>query len=83
MIQEFYPGEEDGGLRIDKYLSQAAEGLSRSYIQKLLKEGKVMADGRPVKASFQVEEDIRITLALPEAVQPHIAPKPMELDLLY
>ncbi len=33
MIQEFYPGEEDGGLRIDKYLSQAAEGLSRSYIQ--------------------------------------------------
>ena len=49
-----------------------AEGLSRSYIQKLLKEGKVMAEGRPVKASFQVEEDIRITLDVPEAVQPDI-----------
>lgn len=83
MIQEFYPGEEDGGLRIDKYLSQAAEGLSRSYIQKLLKEGKVMAEGRPVKASFQVEEDIRITLDVPEAVQPDIEPEPMELDILY
>ena len=83
MIQEFYPGEEDGGLRIDKYRSQAAEGLSRSYIQKLLKEGKVMADGRPVKASFQVEEDIRITLDVPEAVQPDIEPEPMELDILY
>ena len=58
MIQDFFPGEEEGGLRIDKYLSQAAEGLSRSYIQKLLKEGRVLADGRPVKASFQVEEDM-------------------------
>ena len=48
MIQDFFPGEEEGGLRIDKYLSQAAEGLSRSYIQKLLKEGRVLAEGRPV-----------------------------------
>ena len=42
-----------------------------------------MAEGRPVKASFQVEEDIRITLDVPEAVQPDIEPEPMELDILY
>ena len=83
MIQDFFPGEEEGGLRIDKYLSQAAEGLSRSYIQKLLKEGRVLAEGRPVKASFQVEEDMRITLDVPEAVQPDIEPEPMDLDIVY
>ena len=36
-----------------------------------------------MKASFQVEEDMRITLDVPEAVQPDIEPEPMDLDIVY
>ena len=55
MKQELFPEIADSGLRIDKYLSTVNEQLSRSYIQKLLKSGLVLVDGKPVKASYQVD----------------------------
>ena len=38
------------GQRVDRQLSELMPELSRSYIQKLLKEGMVLANGKPVKA---------------------------------
>lgn len=83
MKQEFYPELSDSGLRIDKYLAQACEGLSRSYLQKLLRSGQVLVNGSPVKASYAVEEEDLICLEVPEAVEPEIEPEEMDLDILY
>ena len=83
MKQELFPEIADSGLRIDKYLSTVNEQLSRSYIQKLLKSGLVLVDGKPVKASYQVEEGEVISLDIPEAVEPEIEPEDMDLDILY
>ena len=75
MKQELFPEIADSGLRIDKYLSSVNEQLSRSYIQKLLKSGLVLVDGKPVKASYQVDEGDVISLDIPEAVEPEIEPE--------
>ena len=83
MKQELFPEIADSGLRIDKYLSTVNEQLSRSYIQKLLKSGRVLVDGKPVKASYQVDEGDVISLDIPEAVEPEIEPENMDLDILY
>ncbi len=83
MKQEFYPELSDSGLRIDKYLAQVCEGLSRSYLQKLLRSGQVLVNGSPVKASYAVEEEDLICLEVPEAVEPEIEPEEMALDILY
>ena len=83
MKQELFPEIADSGLRIDKYLSSVNEQLSRSYIQKLLKSGLVLVDGKPVKASYQVDEGDVISLDIPEAVAPEIEPENMDLDILY
>lgn len=83
MKQELFPEIADSGLRIDKYLSTVYEQLSRSYIQKLLKSGLVLVDGKPVKASYQVDEGDVISLDIPEAVEPEIEPENMDLDILY
>lgn len=83
MKQELFPEIADSGLRIDKYLSSVNEQLSRSYIQKLLKSGLVLVDGKPVKASYQVDEGNVISLDIPEAVEPEIEPEDMDLDILY
>ena len=40
MKQHYMVSEEQEDLRIDRYLSEACEELSRSYIQKLLKKRK-------------------------------------------
>ena len=83
MKQKLFPEIADSGLRIDKYLSSVNEQLSRSYIQKLLKSGLVLVDGKPVKASYQVDEGDVISLDIPEAVEPEIEPEDMDLDILY
>lgn len=83
MKQELFPEIADSGLRIDKYLSSVNEQLSRSHIQKLLKSGLVLVDGKPVKASYQVDEGDVISLDIPEAVEPEIEPEDMDLDILY
>lgn len=83
MKQEIYAGPQEGGLRIDKYLAETAGQLSRSYIQKLLKEGRILVNGKPVKASYVVEEEDILSMDIPEAVEPEIEPEPMDLDILY
>lgn len=83
MKQDIYVGEQEGGVRIDKYLADTAGQLSRSYIQKLLKEGHVLVNGKTVKASYVVEDEDVLSMDIPEAVEPEIEPEAMELDILY
>ena len=59
MREEYFVTEETAGDRIDKFLAEQYENLSRSFLQKLLKSGEVMVDGRPVKASYKVAEGDR------------------------
>lgn len=79
----FVVGEEDGDIRIDKYLSGCCEDMSRSFLQKLLKEGSVLVDKKPVKSSYKVDGGDVVTLDVPEAVEPEILAEPMELEILY
>jgi len=81
--QDIYVGEQEGGVRIDKYLADTAGQLSRSYIQKLLKEGRVLVNGKTVKASYVVEDEDVLSMDIPKAVEPEIEPEAMELDILY
>jgi len=81
--ETFLVEEEQAEVRIDRFLSDICEGLSRSYLQKLLKNGDVSVNEKPVKASYKVEAGDRIQLEIPEAVEPEIEAEEMDLDILY
>lgn len=82
MIQEIIAGE-GAGIRIDRYLSDQCEDLSRSYLQKLLKDGGVSVNGKPVKSNYKVAPGDKIELDVPDAVEPEIEAEPMNLDIVY
>ncbi len=82
MIREFCV-EEGAGSRIDRYLSEQVAEMSRAHLQKLLKDGGVTVNDRPVKSSYKVMEGDKIQLDIPEAVEPEIVPEEMDLDILY
>ena len=69
--------------RIDKCLNTLMESLSRSYIQKLLAEGKVTVNGRSVKPSYRVSADDEVILVLPPSIIPDILPEKIPLSILY
>ena len=83
MREEFLVSWEEEDTRIDRYLSGVCPSLSRSYIQKLLKDGNILVNGQKVKSSYGVTEGDRIALEAPEAVEPEILAEPMDLDILY
>lgn len=74
--------EEQEDERIDRFLAQL-QSLSRSYIQKMIKEEAVKVNGIPVKGSYRVKTDDLVEFMLPEAVEPDIEPEDIPLDILY
>lgn len=69
--------------RIDKCLAMLIDSLSRSFIQKMIKEGAVSVNGLPAKGSCRVRAEDVVSFRLPEAVEPDIKPENIPLDILY
>lgn len=71
------------GIRIDRYLSEKNGELSRSYLQKLLKEQGITVNGKAVKANYKVQTGDEIFISLPDLSEPDILPEDIPLDILY
>ncbi len=69
--------------RIDKVLTQYMDTLSRSFLQKLLKDGKVYVNGKAVKANYKVKDMDRVEFQIPKAVEPDILAEDIPLNILY
>ncbi len=70
--------------RVDKFINSLTDSLSRSFIQKMIKEEKLFVNGKLVdKGSFHVKAGDEITFTLPEKEIPDIEPEDIPLDVLY
>ena len=70
-------------VRIDKYLSELPGDYTRSFLQKQIKEGYVTVNGKPVRPSYQLQDEDIIEMDLPEIKEPEILPCEIPLDILY
>ena len=75
--------EENNNIRIDRYLAEQCPDLSRSYIQKLVKDGAVFVNNRQVKANYKVQPQDQVILTIPDMQVPDILPENIPLDILY
>lgn len=74
---------EDGGIRIDRYLTSVLGGQSRSQIQRLIKDGQVTIDGRRVAANRVVRAGDAIAVDIPDPVSPAPEAEDLDLDIVY
>lgn len=75
--------EETEGERIDKLISDSVDTLSRSYIQKLIKEDQITLNQKPVKANYKGKSGDTIELWIPDSVEPDIWPEDLNLSILF
>lgn len=76
--------EDNTGFRIDQFVAAAYMELSRSYIQKLIKENHVSINGNfDIKAKTPVSDGDEICICLPEPENLDIEPQDIPLDILY
>ena len=81
--QQFVVEEEDKAIRIDKYLSERCPELSRSYLQKLLKEQGVTVNGKAVKANYKIQAGDLVQTTLPDLTEPDILPENKKNSYFY
>lgn len=81
--QEFKIEQQQAGIRIDKYLSDELEGISRSYIQKLMEEGNITVNQKCVKANYKLRSNDLIQILLPDPEELNIEPENIPLSILY
>lgn len=75
--------EDLEGERIDKCLALLIDSLSRSFIQKMIKEGGVTVNDAVIKGSYRVKPEDQVSFLLPPAEEPNIAAENIPLDILY
>ena len=74
---------EDSGLRIDVYLCNIYPDLSRSYLQKQIKEGNILVNNANVKSSYILKTDDVVAVDINNRSEPVILPQNIPVDIMY
>jgi len=73
---------ESEDTRLDRFLATALS-LSRSQLQRLIKEGSVLVAGRAAKANQPVKPGQEISIDVPEPIEAAPAPEDLPLPIVY
>ena len=74
---------ESSGQRIDAFLAENMENMSRSGAQKLLEAGLVLLNGKVAKKNDKLQTGDVVSVTVPEPKAVDIAPKEIPLDIVY
>jgi 23S rRNA pseudouridine1911/1915/1917 synthase len=74
---------EEAGERVDRVLSARPLGHSRSTLQSWIADGRVLADGRPVRASARLNEGAHVVVRPAPPPPSSALPEDLPLDLLF
>ena len=74
---------DQSGERADAFLARAVEGLTRSAAQRLLEEGAVTLNGKPLKKNYKTTPGDLLEITLPDPEPVDVVPQNIPLDVVY
>jgi len=74
---------EEKGCRLDQFLSDRLEELTRSAAQRLLEEGQVLLGDKPLKKNYKLTGGETIEVNLPDPEPIDAVPQNIPLDIAY
>ncbi len=74
---------EDAGGRVDAWLAGRQEGLTRSAAARLLEEGQVTCEGKPLPKNYRLRGGETVQLTLPEPEETELLAQDIPLDVVY
>jgi 23S rRNA pseudouridine1911/1915/1917 synthase len=69
--------------RIDKYLHARFPHLSRTSVQRLIRQGAITVNGKPTKASYDMRGGDIVEMVMPDPEPPEVIPEDIPLEVLY
>ncbi|MDO6354371.1 RluA family pseudouridine synthase [Caloramator sp. CAR-1] len=82
-IRTFLVESNDVGKRIDVFLSEKIEDMSRSRIQKLIEDNKIKVNAKEIKSNYKIKNGDEITVEVPKPVMLQIQAEDIDIDILY
>lgn len=79
----FTIGEEFQDQRLDVFISENLETISRAYAQRLIGDGSITVNGKTMKANYKLKENDYIVALIPEPQPIIIKPEDIPLDIIY
>ena len=77
------PEEDEIGKRIDVYIAEYKEELSRSRVQKLIENGLVTVNGKAVKSNYKLRKGDILEVEIPDPEPLEIEAEDIPLDIIY
>jgi 23S rRNA pseudouridine1911/1915/1917 synthase len=74
---------EEVGLRIDKFLDETIEELSRTHIQKLIDSNNILVNNASTKNNYKLRLNDKIEVKIPLDKPYEIKPVDLNLDIVY
>jgi 23S rRNA pseudouridine1911/1915/1917 synthase len=74
---------EGSGERLDIFVTRRCPGLSRSVVQRLIREGRVTVGGRPGRAGPRRARGARVLVRMPPEAPEPLQPEPIALTIVY
>ena len=75
--------DEDDNERIDVYLADELDDVSRSFIQKLIKSGNVLVNGEVVKPKYIISNGDEINISLPKPKKLELKAENIPIEIVY
>lgn len=82
-VLNFTAGETEAGARLDKYLADMVEDLTRSAAVLLLEDGKVTVNKKSVAKNYKIKTGDEVEISIPEPVEYDAKAENIPLDIVY
>lgn len=74
---------EPTGERLDSYISDMNQNLSRSKVQMLIRAGRILVNGKLVNASSKLRQGDKITIDIPDPIPNEVIPEKLPIKIIY
>lgn len=83
MTEKYTLKVTDSDIRLDKYISEHIENLSRTRVKELIKEKNILVNKKQEKVSYKVQAGDEISVTVPAVKPLDLTPENIPLDIVY
>ncbi len=82
-MQKYKIGPEEQNIRLDKIIANIDNSISRTSVQRLIEEGKILVNKKQEKPSYKVNEGDVIEIEKEEPQEIDLKPQEIPIDIIY
>lgn len=82
-MQEYKIRQDEQNIRLDKIIASIDNSISRTSVQRLIEEGKILVNEKQEKPSYKVNEGDIIKIEKEEPQEIDLKPQEIPIDIIY